>query len=602
MQLVPQLFSTNAPHVTGIPTPSSLVKAPIPGLFQAQLSTSIANFAPAVSQLFARKTVTVGATLPTVPTPSDPLEAKLAAQIATRLQNGESLDSIVAALSKSLATSVANGQGGAADALGQLQKVFAAALSPPGKAPPSADGNGALALAHRFRQLAELAATIAPQTGQPNRFLGPDLDAKAKVDLAPADTNQPSEAQAPGSLAVSVDSILNAAAVALGATLTPSVQAPLITPPANTNGPSASADAASVGSTPTGLGPIAVDASRVPAKPLTSAPVPSRQLGSGSARNTQLAPAIAPSVTVESLAAPIAALLANDGRTVASSDRKSGANGDTSLGRILTRAINVAPSLDSAPAQSSTTGGGNTQTGGNLDAFLTAFAAAVAKADDSAKNGLPTTISPATDFLATLDAANAASAATSQPVSPPPTIGIGIGNSNGPVPLAFDASLFGPAYTPQNADRYAVVEQVLKGLSIRNLGGISNSEVRLRLVPEHLGDVNVKLVITNGNVNATLVAANADVRDTLVANQSQLARSLDSAGLKLTGFNVDVSNGGFAGFPQQQQQQQPSAARGSVASTFDNSKSEDDLAIAATPSFAPPSVTDVALGHLNALV
>jgi len=568
------------------------VKAPIPGLFQAQLSTSIANFAPVVSQLFARKTVTVGATLPTVPTPSDPLEAKLAAQIATRLQNGESLDSIVAALSKSLATSVANGQGGAADALGQLQKVFAAALSPPGKAPPSADGNGALALAHRFRQLAELAATIAPQTGQPNRFLGPDLDAKAKVDLAPADTNQPSEAQAPGSLAVSVDSILNAAAVALGATLTPSVQAPLITPPANTNGPSASADAASVGSTPT----------RVPAKPLTSAPVPSRQLGSGSARNTQLAPAIAPSVTVESLAAPIAALLANDGRTVASSDRKSGANGDTSLGRILTRAINVAPSLDSAPAQSSTTGGGNTQTGGNLDAFLTAFAAAVAKADDSAKNGLPTTISPATDFLATLDAANAASAATSQPVSPPPTIGIGIGNSNGPVPLAFDASLFGPAYTPQNADRYAVVEQVLKGLSIRNLGGISNSEVRLRLVPEHLGDVNVKLVITNGNVNATLVAANADVRDTLVANQSQLARSLDSAGLKLTGFNVDVSNGGFAGFPQQQQQQQPSAARGSVASTFDNSKSEDDLAIAATPSFAPPSVTDVALGHLNALV
>jgi hypothetical protein len=92
------------------------------------------------------------------------------------------------------------------------------------------------------------------------------------------------------------------------------------------------------------------------------------------------------------------------------------------------------------------------------------------------------------------------------------------------------------------------------------------------------------------------------VRDTLVANQAQLARSLDSAGLKLTGFNVDVSNGGFAGFAQQQQQQQPSAARGSVASTFDDSKSEDDLAIAATPSFAPPSVTDVALGHLNALV
>ena len=592
MQLVPQLFSTNVPADTGSPTPSPLVKAPIPGLFQAQLSTSIANLAPVVSQSFAGKTVTVGATAPTVPTPSDPLEAKLAAQIATRLKNGESLEAIVASLSKSLATSVANGQGGAADALGQLQKVFAAALSPPGKAPPSADGNGALSLAHRFRQLAEIAATIAPQTGQPNRFLGPDLDAKAKVDLAPADTNQPSEAQAPGSLVVSVDSILKAAAVALGATLTPSVQAPLITPPTNNkNGPSASADATSVvSSTPTGQ----------PTTPLNGAPVPGGQLGSATAPNTQLAPAVAPSVNFESLAEPLAGLFANDGRTVASSDRKIGTNGDTSLGRILTRAINVAPSLDSANAQSSRTGGGSTSTGGDLAAFLTAFAAAVAKADDATNGGLPTTISPATDFLATLDAANAASAAASQPVAPPPTIGIG--NSNGPAPLAFDASLFAApsVYTPQNADRYAVVEQVLKGLSIRT--GLSNSEVRLRLVPEHLGDINVKLVITNGNVNATLVAANADVRDTLVANQAQLARSLDNAGLKLTGFSVDVSNGGFAGFAQQQQQQQPSAARGSVASTFDDSKNEDDLAIAATPSFAPPSMAGVALGHLNALV
>ncbi len=589
MQLVPQLFSTSEPLFKGLQTPAPLVKAPIPGLFQAQLNSSIANLAPIVSQLFAGKTAALGTTQPTTPTPSDPLEARLAAQIAARLQNGESLEDIVASLSKSLATSVANGQGGAADALGQLQKVFAAALSPPGKAPPSADANGALALAHRFRQLAEIAATIAPQTGQPNRFLGPDLDAKAKVDLAPAETNQPSEAQAPGSLAVSVDSIVNAAAIALGAIPTPTV--PLVTPPTTSNGPSASADAAPVG---------AQVASRVPTKPLISAPVPGDgKSGAASAATSQLTSAPAPIVNLESLAAPLAALFANDGRTVASGDRKIGTNGDTSLGRILTRAINVAPSINSASAEASTTGGGNAQSG--LQSFLSAFATAVAKADDTTANGLPTAISPATDFLATLDAANAASAATSQPVATPPSIGIG--NSNGPAPLAFDASLFAAplTYTPQNADRYAVVEQVLKGLSIRNLGGVSNSEVRLRLVPEHLGDVNVKLVITNGNVNATLVAANADVRDTLVANQSQLARSLDSAGLKLTGFNVDVSNGGFAGF-QQHQQQQPAASRGSVASSFDDSKTEDDLAIAATPSFAPPSVTNVALGHLNALV
>ena len=142
---------------------------------------------------------------------------------------------------------------------------------------------------------------------------------------------------------------------------------------------------------------------------------------------------------------------------------------------------------------------------------------------------------------------------------------------------------------------------MLKGISVRNLGGVSNSEVRLRLVPEHLGDVNVKLVVTNGGVNATVVAANSDVRDTLIANQQHLARSLESAGLKLTGFSVDVSNGGFAGF-HHQQQQQPSATRGTVVSEFDDSDVQADLAIAATPSFAPPQAADVRLGHLNALV
>ena len=581
MQLVPQIFPVGPSHIKGTP-----ITVPVPGLFKAQLDSRFATIVASQTALFAGKAPVQ--TTPVTPAASDPLDVKLAAQISVRMKNGESLGDIVASLSKSLASSVANG-GAGPDVQKQLQKVFAAALSPPGTAPPSADANGALALAHRFRQLAEIATRVADpaQTGQPNRFLGPDLDAKAKVDLAPAETKKPSEAVTSGFFPISVDSIVLAAAVALGSPASGASENSAV-PVAPANG-----SAPVPGSSPTNPGTL--ESSRVVAvDPNASAPAPAIEKTAAAIANADTAPGALPS----SLAAPIAALFATDGRTVASSERKTGTSGDTQLGRILTRAINVAST--NVPAAPPTSNGSNTSTGGDLSSFLNAFAAAVAKADVSQNASVPSGI-PASDFLATLDAANAVSIATSLPGAPAPTVGIA--STNGPAPIAFDASLFAtpPSYAPQSADRYAVVEQVLKGISVRNLGGVSNSEVRLRLVPEHLGDVNVKLVVTNGGVNATVVAANSDVRDTLIANQQQLARSLESAGLKLTGFSVDVSNGGFAGF-QHQQQQQPSATRGAVASEFDDSDVQADLAIAATPSFAPPQAADVRLGHLNALV
>ena len=585
MQLVSQIFPVGPSPIKGTP-----ITVPVPGLFKAQLDSRFATIVASQSALFAGKTTVQ--TTPVTPAASDPLDVKLAAQISVRMKNGESLGDIVASLSKSLASSVANG-GAGSDVQKQLQKVFAAALSPPGTAPPSADANGALALAHRFRQLAEIATRVADpaQTGQPNRFLGPDLDAKAKVDLAPAETKNQSEAVTSGSIPVSVDSIVLAATAALG-----SPQAPASVVTDNTAVPVAQANGSApvLGSSPTNSGTL--DGSRVVAvDPNANASAQAIDKTAAAIANAATAPVAIPTT----LAAPIAALFASDGRTVASSERKIGTSGDTQLGRILTRAINVASTNAPAQAAPSTSNGSNTSTGGDLSSFLTSFAAAVAKADGSQNAILPS--GTASDFLATLDAANAVSMATSLPTAPAPTVGIA--NTNGPAPIAFDASLFAtpPSYAPQSADRYAVVEQVLKGISVRNLGGVSNSEVRLRLVPEHLGDVNVKLVVTNGGVNATVVAANSDVRDTLIANQQHLARSLESAGLKLTGFSVDVSNGGFAGF-QHQQQQQPSATRGAVDSEFDDSDVQADLAIAATPSFAPPQAADVRLGHLNALV
>lgn len=120
----------------------------------------------------------------------------------------------------------------------------------------------------------------------------------------------------------------------------------------------------------------------------------------------------------------------------------------------------------------------------------------------------------------------------------------------------------GAASQPQSAtalyasvDPHSVVEQILKGIAVRTAG--STSEVRLRLQPEQLGDVTLKLTVTGNTIAANVVAQNAHVRDMLIANQHQLARSLADAGLSLGNFSVDVS-GGNAGFTGQGSQQQRS--------------------------------------------
>jgi|GEM_PF-3745762 len=115
-----------------------------------------------------------------------------------------------------------------------------------------------------------------------------------------------------------------------------------------------------------------------------------------------------------------------------------------------------------------------------------------------------------------------------------------------------------PSATPNPLDPQAVIEQVVKGIVLRNFG--STSEVRMRLQPEHLGDVSLKLTVSGNTISATIVAQNADVRAMLMDNQQQLARAFAQAGLALGKFSVDVS-GGNPGFPQQQSAQQPSLSK-----------------------------------------
>jgi flagellar hook-length control protein FliK len=128
------------------------------------------------------------------------------------------------------------------------------------------------------------------------------------------------------------------------------------------------------------------------------------------------------------------------------------------------------------------------------------------------------------------------------------------------------------ALTYSSVDPNAIVEQLVKGIVVHTGG--SQTQVRLRLQPEHLGDVSLKLTVDGNTIAANVVTQNADVRNVLLANTHQLARSLADAGLALGNFSVDVS-GGNAGFTDQHSQPQyaphKAAAVGSMLAGEDES-------------------------------
>ena len=102
--------------------------------------------------------------------------------------------------------------------------------------------------------------------------------------------------------------------------------------------------------------------------------------------------------------------------------------------------------------------------------------------------------------------------------------------------------------TQAPVDANAIVEQVVKSMVMRTAQS-GSSEIRLRLNPDNLGEVTMKITVSGSSIDANIVAANSDVRNALIANHQHLAQSLSEAGLTLSGFSVDVS-GGDAGRDQ----------------------------------------------------
>lgn len=89
-----------------------------------------------------------------------------------------------------------------------------------------------------------------------------------------------------------------------------------------------------------------------------------------------------------------------------------------------------------------------------------------------------------------------------------------------------------------------VVDQVVKGLALKVQG--ENSEVRIRLEPESLGEVVVSMRMENGKLQAQIDVSQAGVKGVLESNLGQLRQSLSTRGIDVQRLDVVFSGGSGA--------------------------------------------------------
>jgi flagellar hook-length control protein FliK len=534
--------------------------------FKSQFDQAIATLANAAGPSLQGTTASTATGQPA--TPAAALVATLQKKIADLLAKGESVSDIVQQLSASLATSLAAQFGGDTTQIqNQLQTAIASALSPPGTGPPLSTTDLASALAQRFRQVADLAAGVLGETGQSNRlFAGSISDAATTAGVQPAPPTSGNPAPA--------DSIAaNASALFASLTATQSDGATVAlngAPAIGSNGDTLLGRMLARATQPAPPVPAALQPQAL-TPPAQSGPLTGLTASALAAATEALGVTPATStlgVASDSSAAAVTRVLANAQATVLADSGPSTAPLSTEAAAPLSPAVLAfVKTFTDALASSSAAAGGKTSTLNALD--------------------------PGTLLQTTVSSAQA------------PTIG-----AFAPVQAAVqtDAAATNGAQTPTplpsqtTVDPNSVVEQLVRGMSLNTVD--TTSTVRMRLVPESLGDISVKLTINGSSVDAQIMAQTPAAHDALVAGQAQLTRAFADSGLKLTSFNVDLA-GGFASFQQQQQQQSAQQGRSTgqtlLLGAVDTTES-NDASLLAAPNFGPPVLAGMNWSALNYLV
>jgi hypothetical protein len=471
------------------------------------------------------------------------------AQLTALVKDGTPITTIIDRLSNQIADAVQKrlpaSQLGSGASRTALVNSIKTALSPPSNAPPGTAAQQVAALEQRLQRWLEgLSGGADQQAGQQSDISGKILDANSAREL-PAQTQSPKSTPAStGALSLS-RALLKSVAAALTAGSLPAAK-PTATAAVRT--PSAGKAESTAAHTTSAKAPVAI--ARIPTPVTTGDPSPVDDTGlpapvpaspaAASAPNPAAAPAVAaPAVAAAPSAAQAPADLVarmliraagvdavhNDLATVQTVPSAQLARGSTPAGTLATPV--ASPEATTA----------------KMTMLLTQAISAAAEAsgenasvqDDALRDQAQNQNQDANAASAAAPVATKATAASDFSAFSLPSV-------TTPVTTAQSLDLTAAAATSVPVDQTATIEQLVKSMAMRT-GSDGTSEMRMRLQPESLGTVTLKLTVDGNNVSANVVAQNGEARTALLASQHQLARSLADSGLKLTSFTVDVSGG-----------------------------------------------------------
>jgi flagellar hook-length control protein FliK len=148
-------------------------------------------------------------------------------------------------------------------------------------------------------------------------------------------------------------------------------------------------------------------------------------------------------------------------------------------------------------------------------------------------------------------------------------------------PLANPESLTGKASVPVQVPVQQFAEQMekflVKQFSLTQGNGIS--EAKLSLTPEHLGQVDIRIVMHNGQLTAQFITDNAMARELLDNQMAQLKTALSSQGLQVERLEVVQQSPSSTGTSFMQQEHRQSNSGNGNGSNGGNGDTYEDPAV-----------------------
>lgn len=138
-------------------------------------------------------------------------------------------------------------------------------------------------------------------------------------------------------------------------------------------------------------------------------------------------------------------------------------------------------------------------------------------------------------------------------------------------------------------DPHNIADQIVE--QARMINRVNNSEMVVKLKPEHLGELTLKVTVENGAVSASFHSNNQEVRTVIEASLTQLRQELSNQGLKVDNVGVYAGLNQFFSNDQQQQTAQQQQIK------FKNRRQEESFIDAIEAAAVLPTTSDAGVDY-----